>query len=85
MGISSAVVGPIGLAALAEIFGVTNLGQVRSGVETINIISTSLSPFLFGIMIDNGYSMPFLSQLCLIYVLVASSMAGYALLKARAV
>jgi MFS family permease len=55
-GISVGLGGTIKTAVVAEIYGVHSLGGIRSVFTTIMILGTALSPILFGIIIDGGYS-----------------------------
>lgn len=41
-------------AAVAELYGVANLGSIRSLFTTIMVFSTALSPVLFGFILDQG-------------------------------
>jgi len=43
-------------AVIAEIYGINNIGSIRSLFATIMVLSTALSPFLFGLILDNGYN-----------------------------
>lgn len=46
--------GPVGGALWAEVYGTAKLGSIRSLMSSLMIISTSISPFLFGVLIDWG-------------------------------
>ncbi len=46
--------GPVGGALWAEVYGTAKLGSIRSLMSSLMIISTSISPFLFGVLIDRG-------------------------------
>jgi len=43
-------------AVIAEIYGVNNIGSIRSLFTTIMVLGTALSPFLFGLILDNGHN-----------------------------
>ena len=43
---------PVGGALWAEVYGTAKLGSIRSLMSSLMIISTAISPFLFGVLID---------------------------------
>lgn len=47
---------PIINSLWAEVYGTTNLGAIRAMVSSFAVISTSVSPILFGLFIDHGMS-----------------------------
>ena len=42
----------------AEIYGTEVIGGVRSAVSSVVVLSTAASPYLFGVFIDFGVSLP---------------------------
>ncbi|MBX9852976.1 MAG: MFS transporter [Cytophagaceae bacterium] len=42
-------------AAIAEIYGLKNLGTVKSVFSTLTIIASALGPLMIGLLLDNGY------------------------------
>ncbi|MDQ2075196.1 MFS transporter [Marinimicrobium sp. ABcell2] len=52
IGLSSPVLG----ALWAEVYGTAKLGSIRSLMSSLMIISTAVSPILFGVLIDRGLS-----------------------------
>ena len=70
MGLTGITVGvriTIGGAIWAEIYGVENLGAIRSLATSFMVMSTALSPVVFGWMIDYGVSVEALALMCLVY------------------
>lgn len=55
-GVSIGFGGTVKTAVIAEIYGVNNIGSIRSLFATIMVLGTALSPFLFGLILDNGYN-----------------------------
>ena len=85
MGLTGITVGvriTIGGAIWAEIYGVENLGAIRSLATSFMVVSTALSPVVFGWLIDYGVSVEALALMCLAYAAGASVLSG-ATLKLR--
>ena len=55
-GVSIGFGGNVKTAVIAEIYGINNIGSIRSLFATIMVLGTALSPFLFGLILDNGYN-----------------------------
>ena len=72
----------IGGAIWAEIYGVENLGAIRSLATSFMVVSTALSPVVFGWLIDYGVSVESIALMCLAYAAGASVLSG-ATLKLR--
>lgn len=56
LGVSIGFSGPVGGALWAEVYGTARLGSIRSMISSFSVWSTSLSPILFGVLIDHGIS-----------------------------
>ena len=70
MGLTGITVGvriTIGGAIWAEIYGVENLGAIRSLATSFMVVSTALSPVVFGWLIDYGVSVESIALMCLAY------------------
>ena len=75
IGLHSTVVG----ALWAEIYGVANLGAIRSLIWTLVVFSSALSPAGFGWLLDAGIDM---NTICLggvVYLVVGSALGGFAI------
>ena len=69
----------LGGAVWAEIYGVENLGAIRSLATSFVVLSTALSPVVMGWMIDYGVSVEALALMCLAYAVAASVLSGVSL------
>ena len=69
----------IGGAIWAEIYGVENLGAIRSLATSFLVVSTALSPVVMGWMIDYGVSVESLALMCLAYGAGSSVLSGVSL------
>lgn len=76
LGVSIGSSGPVGGALWAETYGTARLGTIRSMVASFGVWSTSLSPFLFGLLIDAGVTLTELSAALAVYVLLACILAS---------
>nr|WP_232426657.1 MFS transporter [Teredinibacter turnerae] len=76
LGVSIGSSGPVGGALWAETYGTARLGTIRSMVASFGVWSTSLSPFLFGLLIDTGVTLTELAAALAAYVLLACIMAS---------
>ena len=56
----------------AELYGVLNLGAIRSLLHAIGVFSTALSPYLFGIFIDLDLGLNFIFIFCLILIVIST-------------
>ena len=52
-----------------EIYGKENLGGIRSVVSMLTAVSTAASPILFGILIDQSFSIEFITGTSLIFLI----------------
>ena len=66
----------IGGAIWAEIYGVENLGAIRSLATSFMVVSTALSPVVFGWLIDYGVSVESIALMCLAFAAGASVLSG---------
>jgi MFS family permease len=64
-------------ALWAEVYGTKHLGKIRAFMASLMVISTSISPILFGFLIDNGISGSQLFFALAMYVLTAMLMAFF--------
>jgi MFS family permease len=59
-------------ALWAEIYGIKTLGTVRSLMTFVIILSTAVSPFLFGYLLDAGITFDLIALFSVFYILLAS-------------
>ena len=77
-GIGAGLASTVVAAMWAEVYGLAHLGAIRALTTSLGVLSSALSPVLFGWMIDRGVSMDRLALINLGYVLVASALAPLA-------
>jgi MFS family permease len=68
---------PIINALWAEVYGTKHLGRIRALMASLAVISTSISPILFGYLIDNGITGSQLFFWLSMYVLLAMFFAYF--------
>jgi MFS family permease len=51
---SGGAYGPVTTSLLAEAYGVERLGSIRATAAAVMVVSTSLSPMIFGVLVDAG-------------------------------
>ncbi len=86
LGMSMGAGQSVGMAVWAEVYGVENLGAIRSVASMVGVLSTALAPLLFGVLLDLGISVQAIlnATLALIVALTAFSFfAASMLLRAR--
>ena len=66
-------------ALWAELYGVRNLGAIRSLVWAMMVVASALAPFSLGLMIDAGVGMTAIIAGCLAFTLVGSALMPAAL------
>ncbi len=71
IGISLGSGSPIISGLWAEVYGTRHLGAIRAMVSSLAVVSTSISPILFGFLIDGGISGHMLFMWLAVYVLTA--------------
>jgi len=71
LGISIGSGSPIINALWVEVYGTKHLGAIRALISSFAVISTSVSPILFGFLIDGGVTGQALFMWMALYVLVA--------------
>lgn len=68
MGVTIGVSPPITGSLWPEIYGTANIGVIRSVNVAIMVFATSLSPVLFGVLIDNAIPLQHILIGCAVYV-----------------
>ncbi len=74
MGLSAGAYAPIVTSLLAEAYGVERLGAIRATATAVTVLSTALSPLLFGVLVDIGVSVNVLIAGLALFALVAAAM-----------
>jgi len=83
LGLTIGASGPTIGSLWAECYGNKHLGAIRSMVTAIMVISTAISPILFGYILDAGFNFQQLSLLLAAYLIIAWGLGLVARLKPR--
>ncbi|MEE3503559.1 MFS transporter [Acidiphilium acidophilum] len=67
-GVTNGITATLLTALWAELFGAARLAEVRSSVESANVIATALSPIAMGLLIDAGVPLANQAIIGLLYV-----------------
>jgi MFS family permease len=70
-GVSVGLGSTIKTAVLAEVYGTGNLGSIRAVFATLMVLSTALSPVLFGFLLDSGFTFTFIAIISMCIVSMA--------------
>jgi MFS family permease len=74
MGLSGGAYAPVTTSLLAEAYGVERLGAIRATATAVTVLSTSLSPLLFGVLVDVGVPVNVLMAGLALFALVSAAM-----------
>ena len=69
IGISNGLANVLGSSTWAEIYGVKYIGSIKALTTALMVFSTAFGTALFGILIDNGFSIEQIALISLIYIL----------------
>ncbi|MBC3765990.1 hypothetical protein [Neptunicella marina] len=72
LGLGMSIAGILITAMWAEVYGTQNLGSIRSLVSSLSILSTALSPVLFGYLLDHHTSVSNLFAILAIYTVLCT-------------
>ncbi len=78
-GLTSGMVNNIVGTLWAELYGVQHIGAIRALTSALMVVSTSLSPFGMGWLIDRGVSIEVIALLCVAYIIAAITLVSAAL------
>jgi MFS family permease len=84
MGLTAGAYAPVTTSLLAEAYGVERLGAIRATAAAVTVLSTSLSPLLFGVLVDAGISVNFLMTALGVFALAAAATLSASRLVRRA-
>ena len=59
-------------AIWAEIYGIKMLGAIMSISLSVMVLSSSLSPIIFGVLLDIGVNIEKIAFGCLVYILIST-------------
>ena len=73
MGVSNGLANVLGSSTWAEIYGVRYLGSIRALTTAFMVFSTAFGTALFGLLIDNGYTIEQIALISILYISVSLS------------
>ena len=68
MGVSNGLANVLGSSTWAEIYGVRFLGSIKALTTAFMVFSTAFGTAIFGIFIDNGFTVEFISLVSIGYI-----------------
>ena len=71
IGISNGLANVLGSSTWAEIYGVKFIGSIKALTTASMVFSTAFGTAVFGIMIDNGFSIEDIALISIIYIIIS--------------
>ena len=71
IGISNGLANVLGSSTWAEIYGVKYIGSIKALTTALMVFSTAFGTALFGVLIDNGFSIEQIAMISFIYILLS--------------
>ena len=71
IGISNGLANLLGSSIWAEIYGVKHIGSIKALTTALMVFATALGTALFGILIDNGFTIEKIAIVSAIYILIS--------------
>ena len=71
IGISNGLANVLGSATWAEVYGVKHIGSIKALTTALMVFSTAFGTAVFGLLIDNGFSIEDISIISGTYILLA--------------
>jgi len=71
IGISNGLANILGSSTWAEIYGVKYIGSIKAMTTALMVFSTAFGTALFGILIDNGFSIEQIALVSFIYIFLS--------------
>jgi len=71
IGISNGLANVLGSATWAEIYGVKHIGAIKALTTALMVFSTAFGTALFGVLIDNNFSIEQIAIVSVYYILFA--------------
>ena len=68
IGISNGLANVLGSSTWAEIYGVKYIGSIKALTTALMVFSTAFGTALFGMLIDNGFSIEQISFVAFVYI-----------------
>ncbi len=73
LGVSNGLANVLGSSTWAEIYGVKYIGSIKALTTALMVFSTAFGTALYGLLIDNGFSIEQISLISFIYTLASLS------------
>ena len=71
IGISNGLSNVLGSSTWAEIYGVKYIGSIKALTTSLMVFSTAFGTAVFGIMIDNGFTIEIIASISGLYILAS--------------
>jgi predicted MFS family arabinose efflux permease len=71
IGISNGLANVLGSSTWAEIYGVKFIGSIKALTTALMVFSTAFGTALFGLLIDQGFSIEQIALISLVYILIS--------------
>ena len=68
VGVSNGLANVLGSSLWAEIYGVRYIGGIKALTTAMMVFSTAFGTALFGLLIDNGFTIEFISIISILYI-----------------
>ena len=68
IGVSNGLANVLGSSLWAEIYGVRYIGGIKALTTAMMVFSTAFGTALFGLLIDNGFTIEFISIISILYI-----------------
>lgn len=81
LGLSAGAQGTLGGALWAELYGTRHIGAIRAMLHAVMVVSTAISPVLFGALMDAGIGMRSIALVLGCYTLVVPLLLGGSVLR----
>ncbi|MEQ8207684.1 MAG: MFS transporter [Woeseia sp.] len=75
LGVSMGMSSTTHAALWAELYGIDNLGSIRSIITAATVFATAVAPGLIGMLMDHGVALEFQLQVMTLYCLIAALLA----------
>ena len=71
VGISNGLANVLGSSTWAEIYGVRYIGSIKALTTALMVFSTAFGTALFGLLIDQGYSIEQIAFVSFVYIFIS--------------
>ena len=71
IGVSNGLANVLGSSTWAEIYGVKYIGSIKALTTALMVFSTAFGTALFGLLIDQGFSIEKIALVSFVYILIS--------------